>query len=485
MPSDVTKPAKKGCRLTVEELSEAVHGQILSKVAPGFVGVSTDTREDLAGRLYIPLKGEKFDGHHFLGAAQQGGAAVLLVDHETEVLEGLKKNISVVKVPDTLRALQDLARLWRRRLFRTKIVAITGSSGKSTTKDFCQAILAPSKKVYAAKKSFNNHIGVPLTLLGVSTDDEVALVEMGMNHAKELANLSKIAEPDLVLCTMVGKAHIGNFGGSQQAVADAKEEIYLSNPKAVKVFNYDNEYTLKMFERVSKLTGTDNNHAFSSFAAGAEVSLRATHMNLESMQVIGHIGGIKGEANVPVFGRQNVTNLMAAATVAFSLGVEPEKIWAALPECRAGWGRNQLMTLKDGAKVVFDAYNANPDSMAMLIKNIFEIYVEGGKKVAVLGEMLELGADAGKYHHALGELVGNVDFEVVWFLGSSQAEFAAGLRSTGFSKTSMFSYAYEESIALKVGTMLHPSDVVVIKGSRGMHLEKVLQAWDSSLGGKI
>ncbi|MEK6555943.1 MAG: UDP-N-acetylmuramoyl-tripeptide--D-alanyl-D-alanine ligase, partial [Bdellovibrionota bacterium] len=345
-----------------------------------------------------------------------------------------------------------------------------------TTKEFTATILSRQFKVCASKGSFNNHWGVPITLLQISKFDDFAIIEMGMNHAGEIAELSHIAQPDVVVCTMVGRSHIGNFKGGQEEIAAAKEEIYIENPKALQIFNCDNEHTIAMFERATKRIGADNCRAFSSFAAGAEVGLRATFMTLDSLQVVGHIGGIKGESKVPIYGRQNIVNLMAAASIAFAVGMEPEQIWASLPNCKSGWGRNQLVQLPNGTKVLFDGYNANPDSMSILIKNLFETQVEG-KKVCVLAEMLELGAGAAQLHYELGELIGNTDTEVVWFYGASSRDFERGFRSSSSTKTLYISNSYDEELAKKVRSVLNPMDVVVIKGSRGMKLEKVMQNW--------
>ena len=367
-----------GFEANIEEIVEATRGRLICKVADSVKGVGTDTRVDISGSLFIALKGENFDGHNYLKEAVEKGASAVLIHGEPPTLGDAVGKITVIQVNNTLSGLQELSRFWRRK-FKGKVVGITGSMGKTTTKDFTKAILQSRRKVFSAKKSFNNHWGVPFTLLNANIDDDVVLVEMGMNHTGELENLSKWAEPDIVVCTTVGRSHVGNFENGIQGIADAKEEIYFSNPKAIKLFNYDNEYTLKMFERVSKLSGTDGTRVYSSFAAGAEVSLRATHMGLDGLRVTGHVGGVKGEANIPVFGRQNVTNLMAAASIAYSVGLEPEEIWDMMPECRTGWGRNQLLELQNGAKILFDAYNSNPDSMSLLIKNLYEIQAGRGR----------------------------------------------------------------------------------------------------------
>ncbi len=466
------------CELTINQIIEATGGRALATHTKSFIGVGTDTRQPLGNQIFIALRGENFDAHNYLPQALNQGAKCLLVDKDVAALETLKDKITIVRVNDTLRALQDLARYWRRKI-PARVFGVTGSMGKTTTKEFTATVLGTQFKVHYSKRSFNNHWGVPLTLLGASRFHEVVIIEMGMNHAGELAALSKIAEPDVVVCTTVGRAHMGHFGGSAQGVADAKEEIYLANPKAIKIFNYDNEYTHKMFDRVSKLQGTENTLVYSSFTAGSEVSLRASHMTLEGLKVLGHISGVKNEVSVPIFGRHNLVNLMAASCMAVSMKMEPEHIWAALPRCRAQWGRGQMVKLPDGLTVLFDAYNANPDSMAMLVRNLLEINMPpGGRKVAVFGDMLELGDSSPQLHTELGEMVGNTDIEIVWFMGAQKSAFERGLKISGTSKKLILSDNYEQDVAKNLRSMLNPQDIVVVKGSRGMKLERVVQAWD-------
>ncbi len=465
------------CELTLNQVLEATGGEIVSQVVKSFHGVGTDTRENLSQKIFIALKGENYDAHDFLPQAVQNGAKALIVDRLPDSISELKDKVTIVKVGDTLKGLQDLAKFWRKQI-KAVVFGITGSNGKTTTKEFLATILSEQFKVHFSRGSFNNHWGVPITLLGISKFHDVAIVEMGMNHAGELAQLSKFALPDVVVCTMVGRAHVGQFENGIQGIADAKEEIYLSNPKAKKIFNYDNEYTLKMYERVSKLQGVDETIVYSSFSGGAEVSLRANSMTLDGLKVIGHIAGIKGEALVPVFGRHNITNLMAAAAMALTMKMEPELIWSAMAKCHGQWGRGQLYKLPNGTRVLFDAYNANPDSMSALIKNIFEIPNMAGKKIAVLGEMLELGDQASQLHAELGEMVGNTDIDTVWFYGEHQKDFQSGFKHASPGKNLIISNTYEEELAKKLQSMLNPQDIVIIKGSRGMKMERVLKLWD-------
>lgn len=458
-------------KMTLKELEEATGGVIRSQVQSKFSGVGTDTRADLTGSIFVALKGESFDAHDFLDKAVEAGAAALLVHRLPANPEKILAKVSVVEVTDTLKALQNLGRFWRRKM-PAKIFALTGSNGKTTTKEFAAALIGSVRKVHYSKGSFNNHWGVPITLLAMEPGHEVALVEMGMNHPGELTELCDIAEPDAVMVTMVGRGHLEGLG-SVEGVAQAKAEIYeAALPNAAMIFNLDNEYTLRMYEKFSSSAG-GGVITFSSANAAADVRLEVVSMDLDSMCVRGEIRGIKGEAAISVFGSQNITNLMAAASLALAAGLTPEQIWSAFPLCRTVWGRNQWVKLASGARVLFDGYNANPESMQAAIEN-FVLLKTHGCKFAILGEMREMGTHAEDVHHELGLQAAQAGFDGICFVGPSGASFEAGLRAGGFSKNKVISNSYEQGLAPRTLPVLDDSDIVLIKGSRGMQLEKAL-----------
>ena len=463
-------------KLSLEELVRATGGRPLSQVIKSWSGVGTDTRVDLTGQLFVALRGERFDAHSFVKQAVEKGATGLLVDKSLSDLKELTDKVTLVQVKDTLKGLQDLAHFWRHR-HQAKVIAITGSTGKTTTKELTATLLGQKFKLHSSKGSYNNHWGVPLTLLGINSTHEMAVVEMGMNRPGELTRLCEIAEPDVTLVTNVGRAHIGELG-SQQAVADAKWEIYRSCPDSIQVYNLINKHTIAMHAEAVK-QGVEKIITFSnSDKSDFDVSLKVIALGLDYLQVIGLVGGVEGEARVPIFGRQNRINIMAAAALALAVGMEPERIWSAMPELRcACWGRNQLVPLKNGARVLFDGYNANPESMAALIQNFFEIETRG-RKIYVLGEMLELGTETGRLHQELGEMVGRTDADIVWFIGPSKADFEQGMKLSQFQKTVYLSDSYEQGLASRIGSVLNDQDIVALKGSRGMKLEQVLQGWD-------
>lgn len=460
--------------IELNDVVAATGGQVLSKVDQKFKSVGTDTRANLEGQLFVALKGENFDAHSFLIQAAEKGAAGLLVHEVPESQREVLKKTTVIQVKDSLLGLQQLGR-FRRRQLQTPLIAITGSNGKTTSKEFIAAILGKYKKVHFNKGSYNNHWGVPLTLLGLQPEHEIGISEMGMNHPGEITDLVKIAEPDVVVVTMVGRAHLEGLG-SIEGVAAAKEEIYrAAKSEAIRIFNLDNPHTLKMFERAksdSSLRG--KLITFSSEKTEADVHFKLNDMDLHSMRISGSIQGQSGEVEVQVFGSQNLVNLMVAAAGALALGLTPQQIWQAMSECRSAWGRNQLINLQSGAKVIFDAYNANPDSQKALIENLNTL--KGYKKIGVFGEMRELGSNSDELHKELGELVSRVDFDQVWFLGPHHKDFASGFSKGQGSKGKLItSEDFDEAIAKDLKSRLDSTCLISIKGSRGMRLERVLK----------
>lgn len=450
---------------TVDDLVKMTKGKLVQKQDTFVYGISTDSRTIQKGDLFIPLKGENFDGHDYVKQVAEKGAACALISHDLKD----KVGITLIKVDDTLKALQDMGASYRHS-HPFKIIGITGSNGKTTTKFFTEKILATQFKTYASQKSFNNHFGVPLTLLALKPDIQMGIVEIGMNHPGEISALTKLADPDIALVTTVGRAHLMDFGGVE-GIAKEKGDIYrTSRENTVKVFNLDNDSTVQMYK---EFKGKGQAITFSSDRKDADVHFEIKEMGLEHLRIKGNIRGVDGEVVVPVFGEHNVVNLMGAAGIALATGMTPDAIWEALPNCQTVWGRNMLVPLKSKANLIFDGYNANPDSMKALIKNLSKITVNG-KKIVILGDMLEMGSAAEELHEELGEFVGQNNFDVVWFMGQFSKSFEAGIKRSKFSKNLFISNGYEESLAVKVSSMVEPSDIVVMKGSRGARLEKLV-----------
>lgn len=464
-------------QISLSDVVRATNGTVQTKNQETFSGVGSDTRVDLSGQLFFALKGESFDAHLFLRKAVEQGAAGLVVHEDRPELAELSEKVTVIRVEDTLKALQELA-TDQRHQSGAMVIGITGSNGKTTSKEFAAAVISSKFKVHYPKGSFNNHWGVPFTLLAEPKGTEVSLIEMGMNHAGEIQRLCEIADPDIVVVSMVGRAHIEHFGTIEK-IAEAKEEIYrFSKPEAIRIYNVDSELTRKMQEKASReFPKAKKILTFSKENSKADVFFKIEELTMSSIALTGTIRGTPGKAVVPVFGEQNLTNLMVAASVALAVGMEPAEIWASLPKCKTNWGRNQLIKLRSGAELLFDGYNANPDSMKALLDNV-KLLRSSGQKIGVFAQMLELGELSSPLHQELGEQVGQAGFDLVWFYGSDCEAFERGIKAAGFHKNLVISMSYEDSLASRVASVIKDRDRVLVKGSRGMKLERFVQACD-------
>ena len=467
-------------KLDFEFVQKSTSAKVLGLQSQSFSGVCTDSRLPMQGQLFVALKGEAFDAHDFLASAVTQGASGLLV-HDTKNLnpEILNKS-SVFVVKDTLLALQSLAQQVRRSN-KALVIGIAGSNGKTTSKEFTTALLKKFRPTHYSKGSFNNHWGVPFTLLAQPENAVFSVVEMGMNHTGELATLTRIAEPDVAVVTYVGVEHI-EFFGTLEKIAEAEQEIYDECPAgALRVFNLDNIYTAKMYER-AKQKG-QRVLTFSSTIKTANVQLKVTSASFDSMVIEGQIAGFEGRCEVPVFGKHNITNLMVAASCALGVGLNPDQIWLGLPECRTTWGRNQWLEGRV-SKLLFDAYNSNPDSVAALVENLRSVPCEG-RRIGIFGEMRELGSQSAEWHRKTAALIGRGPFDEVWFLGGFAQDFHEGLKESGFSGKTEILTEFEASKFEVLAQNLKPQDIVVIKGSRGVKLERVAEILGAKIPAKI
>ncbi len=439
-----------------------------------FQSIGTDTRLDLTGKVFIALKGDSYDAHDYLDQAVKMGAAALIVDRLRPEFEKLKSQVNIILVKDTLAALQQFAQNYRKTL-KAQIIGITGSNGKTTTKEFAAQILSGWKKTHCSRGSFNNHWGVPMTLLEIDSDTEFAVIEMGMNHAGEIERLVQIADPDIVVCTMVGTAHLGHMG-SQAHIAKAKSEIYMtSREQTIRIFNQDQDWTFDMMYPVSKKFPASRMLSFSEKNDKADVFMKIEELSMRNMKISGSIAGQSGTATVPIFGKQNLTNLMAAATLAYVCKVPMEKIWQGLENCKSSWGRNQFVQSKTGAEILFDGYNANPDSMSALLENL-PLLKLNGKKIGVFGQMKELGNESAAAHKKLGQMAGESAFNEIYFVGEDFKYFSEGLAQTRHDGPVYIAYEYSADLGEKLLKTLKPGDTVVIKGSRGAQTESFVEA---------
>ena len=424
-------------------------------------GVTTDSRKIAPEAMFIALKGENFDGNNFAQSALDQGARVVVVNGESDFArEYLSRGDSsdrVFIVEDTLEALQDLARFHRSH-FNIPVIALTGTNGKTTTKELLSAVLSKKYNVTFTQGNLNNHIGVPLTLLRITEETEAAVVEMGANHPGEIALLMSIALPNFGLVTNVGKAHLEGFG-SFEGVMAAKGEMYdYLQRTADKVFyNCDDEYISAMVSSRPDLTGYRYGIQYNS-AEILPVSQEEPYLRLKFS-----IDGEQKEISSKLVGSYNANNILAAVTVGVYFGVALSDCVAAIEEYTPSNHRSQLENTGRNF-LILDTYNANPSSMKASLENFSKSQFLN--KQIILGDMLELGADSVAEHSKVIALLGQIEFEKCHLVGGEFAKAAA--LSTLPENILLFNDVY----ALKEYFAAHPVEekTILVKGSNGIKL---------------
>jgi UDP-N-acetylmuramoyl-tripeptide--D-alanyl-D-alanine ligase len=411
--------------------------------------VATDSRQIVPGCIFFALKGDNFDGNNFVQSALETGAAYAVTDNPTY------KGKRTLLVKNVLQSLQQLAQMHRQQ-FDIPVVAITGSNGKTTTKELTNAVLSQKYKVTATKGNLNNHIGVPLTILSITRETDIAIIEMGANHQGEIAALCEIAEPTHGLITNIGRAHLGGFGG-YEGVIKAKNELYdwLRKWDSVAYVNYDNPLLMKLSDgMVTTLYGSNEN----VFAYG---KLNGNTANLELEWVSGK-GSVKIKTNL--IGAYNFENVMAAICIGSYFGVAAEKIKLAIDSYLPSNSRSQSLKTEKNS-IVLDAYNANPTSMKVAIENFKKL--PHNPKLLILGDMLELGDESLNEHAEIVALIENLGFEKAVLVGPDFST-AAGQKFLCFSTSDEATkWLSDQNIE---------GFLILVKGSRGIKMEKVLEA---------
>lgn len=461
--------------LKAAEIARATNGSLLAGSGRAIVeGVSTDSRNVGAGDLFVPIKGENFDGMAFVGEALAGAAAGTFVTRWNEKVRAELRDLVgpktiIIKVGDGQTALQKLAAHVRGRL-NAAVVGITGSTGKTTTKDFLAAMLAEEMKVVAAERSFNNEIGVPMTILRATAETEVLVVEMAMRGRGQIAQLANIARPTIGLITNVGKTHF-EFLGSEERIAEAKGELVEAiPPEGVVVLNADDYWTHKMRALSAARIVT--------YGAHGSANVRATDVALDGegrATFTLKAAGRSRKVRLPVLGRHNVYNYCAAAAVALEMGVDLSHVLASLDRVSMSDMRMQLFTTADGVTVLNDAYNANPTSMKAALETLGAIS-STGKKIAVLGDMTELGSMTDVAHFQVGEQAATAGIDLLVTVGEHGTRIADGAMVHGMGKQQVRRCGTSVEASKVVRKALAPSDVVLVKASRVMRLEEVVDA---------
>lgn len=440
--------------MRLSEAAKALGAELIGEDVV-FTSVGTDSRHIVTGQLFVALKGEHFDGHAYAQQALEQGAAAVLVSSSDGAMPALL-------VKDTRLALGQLAQYWRQR-FTGPLVAVTGSNGKTTVKEMLSSILkaaSSDEAVLATQGNFNNDIGMPLTLLRLTAKEQFAVIEMGMNHLGEIDYLSHLAQPNVALINNAGLAHIGELG-SVEAIAQAKGEIFSGlQANGTAIINADDKFADYWRSLVP-------HHRVMTFGLSKPADVTASYVLQEDGASV-QLTTSKGEVQIalPMPGLHNVSNALAAATAALAVGATLTHIKQGLENFAGVKGRLQKKTGLNGALVIDDTYNANPLSMKAAMD---VLAAQSGTKIMVMGDMGELGTEAAAMHIEMGQYAKQLGFEAFYTLGelSEQAAHAYGAGAVHF--------ASPEQIAQTIAPQLSPSAKVLVKGSRFMRMERVVE----------
>lgn len=458
--------------LAITDIVTATAGRLVQRGKTVIVrGVSTDSRTIKPGELFVAVPGPRFDGHHFCAAAVASGASGVLVSRSVM----LPQDIAVIEVADTIRSLGALAHHWRQR-FTVPCVAITGSNGKSTTKEMTAAVVSALGPVLKTTGNFNNLIGLPLTIFGWNTEHRAAVLEMGMNAAGEIAALTTIARPQVGLITNVTAAHLEQLG-TVAAVAAAKGELFATvGAQGTAVVNVEDPWVMKLGRR----------HAGRIIRFGmqndCDVQLQRMEANdLTAMKLVVRVVTQPVTFRLPVVGTHYVMNALAALAVGVALSIDAEAGAARLETFSPLPMRFERIQLANGVRLINDAYNANPDSMIAALRTIASA-PRAGKFIAVLGDMLELGTAAAELHEAVGKEAAALGVERLLVFGDHAADVIRGARAAGLANGSAMMCDALADLEATLLAELKAGDVLLIKGSRGMKMERIVEHLKQTIG---
>ncbi len=449
--------------LTLQEMAAAMGGRIRGPVAvPTVTSVSTDSRGSVSGSLFFAIPGDRFDGHSFVNEALEKGANAAAVSDLSRIDAKHHGAGRLIQVHDTVEAFGRLA-AWYRRQFAAQVIAVVGSNGKTTTKDLVNTVLGSRKRGRAGQASFNNAIGVPLTLLSVEPQDEYVVVEIGTNHPGEIAALGRIVQPDLAVITSIGEEHLEFFGDIE---AVAREEFSLLGCLRGRGFAAVSEQAAGFAPSKAPANCT-----MLKFGFQPDADLRAEGVRMDSEGQHFKVNG-RFDYFLPLLGSHNVSNALGAVAIGTRFRLSHQEIAAALARARPSAMRMERLRL-DQFTVINDAYNANPSSMRAAFE-VMDNLPAVGRKVFILGDMRELGEESVGCHQAIGREAGRSTAQVVIAVGAMARVLADGATAAAGTGKRIYWFATVEALGQKIGTLIQPGDVVLLKASRAMRLEQLL-----------
>ncbi|HGJ64368.1 TPA: UDP-N-acetylmuramoyl-tripeptide--D-alanyl-D-alanine ligase [bacterium] len=450
---------------TIKDIIKATKGHLVKgDLNANVADISTDTRTIEKGDIFVALIGERFDGHDFVDQAIDKGAAGIVVSHEVDGIDK-NKNLNVVMVNDTTQALGDIAKDYRKR-FNIPIIGVTGSNGKTTTKDMIYEVLSSENKVLKSEGNFNNTIGLPLTLFRLSKTHEIAVVEMGINLPGEMARLVEIAQPNVAVITNISPTHL-EFLGSVEGVA--KEKGLLAKSASALIVNMDDPLVVKMADGKDKV-----------ISYGIENLADITAKNIELDQdgkpeFTVSFGGKQTRIKLPIVGKHNVYNGLRAISAGLLFDIDLDSIKKAVESYQPMSMRMQRMVVND-ITIINDTYNSNPMSMKAAIDLLKSLKCDG-KKVLVVGDMLELGEYSDRFHGEIGNYIGKSgSAEILITMGEKAVRIAESAINSRMKKDQVIVCQNNSEVAENLSKILKQGDIALIKGSRGMKMEQIVKA---------
>lgn len=445
--------------IKVKEIVQAVDGDLLCGDENAMVtSVTTDNRKLEPGALFVPLVGERVDAHRFIAAAFEAGAAAVF----TQEHDSMQSPKACIRVADTQHALQKLAAFYRNQ-FHIPVIGITGSVGKTSTKEMVASVLSVGKNVLKTAGNFNSQIGLPLTMFRIGPEHEAAVIEMGMSNFGEMARLSAIARPQRAIVTNIGISHIEHLKTQENIRSEKLHIADYFDENGVLYLNGDDPL---LWELKGK---TGHREVF--FGLGEGCGCRACDVQSDGERTFFHLNSPQGELlEIPVIGQHNVANALAAIAVAMDLGYEMEQIRQGLLEYQGIAMRQQIHRLPQ-ISVIDDSYNASPDSAKSGVNVLTGL--KSKRRVAVLADMLELGKESEQAHYNLGGYAAKAGVDLVAAVGEEARRIAQGARDGGAQAEH---FENNRQVEAYLESMLQPGDAVLVKGSRGMHTDEIV-AW--------
>ncbi|MBU5365260.1 UDP-N-acetylmuramoyl-tripeptide--D-alanyl-D-alanine ligase [Enterococcus devriesei] len=445
---------------TTTIIKKAVQGEVLTENEVTVTGVEFDSRKISAGDLFVPLKGTN-DGHEFVSKAIENGATATLWSNDPATAP---EDIAVILVKDTLQAFQALASYYLLEE-NPDVIAITGSNGKTTTKDMTESVLSQKFRTYKTQGNYNNDIGLPYTILHMPEGTEKLILEMGMDHAGEISVLSELAEPDVAAITIIGEAHIENLG-SREKIADAKMEITTGlAPDGLLVIPADEPL---LTERVHSLSQTIETFGIQSGELSASILNETKGATVFSVDDNGY--------QIPLPGSYNVQNALIAMAIGRWFGLGTDEIFQGLAYVQVTQNRTQWLKAGNGADILSDVYNANPTAMGLVLDTFAKLPTEG-RRLAVLADMLELGEESYALHASMVDHINDQDFQEIYLYGEEIKGLKVALADRYPTlAVHHFNKEAKQQMIATIKASLKAEDSIVLKGSNGMGLIEVVEA---------